>query len=73
MTSVGKRTIKRRDSIKTVPPFFRFLPAVTAFAFPFAFYLMAEQIGFNQSLQRIIADFALIELNLAGHLPVLSY
>jgi len=34
---------------------------------------MTEQIGFNQSLQRIIADFALIELNLSGHLPVLSY
>jgi len=70
---LGNGQQKRRDSIKTVPPFFRFLPVVTAFAFPFALYLVAEQIGFNQSLQRIIADFALIELNLAGHLPVLSY
>ena len=38
----GSGQQKRRDSIKTVPPFFRFLPVVTAFAFPFALYLVAE-------------------------------
>ena len=38
---------KWRDSIKTVPPFFRFLPVVAAFAFSFPFHLVSEQIGFH--------------------------
>jgi len=44
---VKREKKKRGDSTKPVPPFFRFLPVVTAFAFSFPFHLVSEQIGFH--------------------------